>query len=200
MGKTTLYHPVSLHVIRGAAEYCGFQFGTIKQKWSDREKQTARYDVEIVKMPGDLMETGTLLGIHHDLQNCFMDDIRVHWVHMTQSGTWACQLAVGIPAGDAGLIPNPEPSIEPLPSPRGGGGGGEPDKIFATISDEGYAVCHFCKNKLFWATVYKYSEGESLQLVGQSGLECRGCWSLYDMNFMLLQGPMQPEDDYGDDE
>jgi len=129
MGKKTLYHPVSLHVIRGAAEYCGFQFGTIKQKWNDPEKRTARYDVEIKKMPDDLMKTGTLLGIHHDLQNCFMDDIRVHWVHMTQSGQWACQLAVGIPAGDAGLIPNPEPSIEPIPAPsrRGGGGGGEPD-------------------------------------------------------------------------
>jgi len=130
MGKKTLYHPVSLHVIRGAAEYGGFQFGTIKQKWNDPEKRTARYDVEIKKMPGDLMKKGTLLRIQYELQNCFMDDIRVHWVHMTQSGQWACQLAVRISAEDS-LIPNPDPSIEPLPAPSrrggGGGGGGGPD-------------------------------------------------------------------------
>lgn len=134
MGKKTLYHPVSLHVIRGAAEYCGFQFGKIKQRWAVPETQQASYDLEIARMPGDLATSGTLLRIHHDLQECFMDDIEVSWVHMTQSGKWSCRLWVKLKRGDQDIeklpvLPNPEPSIEPIYGGGGGGGGGQPDDM-----------------------------------------------------------------------
>jgi len=188
MGKTTLYHPISLYVIRGAAQYCGFEFGKIKQLFASVEGGRAVYTADITKMPRDLMKSGSLLRIHHDLQECFMDDIRIDWVHVKQSGLWSCKITVNLTNIDsqASLIPNPDPTIEPIHG-GGGGGGGEADKIFATISDEGFAVCHFCKNKLFWSQIYKYVEGDQPQLISQSGLECRYCWSLYDMNFVLIQ-------------
>jgi len=95
MGKTTLYHPVSLHVIRGAAEFCGFQFGKLKQLWSDQEALTARYEATIQRIPPHVDQKYTMF-IQEALQNCFMDDIRVHWVHLTKSGVLACQIQVDL--------------------------------------------------------------------------------------------------------
>jgi len=135
MGKKTRIHPVSLHVIRGAAEYCGFRFGKIKQTSNDNDLFRAIYDAEIVEMPRDLATKGTLLQIHHDLQECFVDDIRIEWVHMTKSGKWSCQIftyAKPPNLKDHQLLPNPEPSLIPI---GGGGGGG------------GGAVCERCKQK-----------------------------------------------------
>jgi len=95
MGKTTLYHPVSLHVIRGAAEYCGFQFGKLKQLWSDPEKMTARYEATIQRVPAAWVNESPMI-IQNELQNCFMDDIRVHWVHYTKSGILACYISTSV--------------------------------------------------------------------------------------------------------
>lgn len=95
MGKKTLYHPVSLHVIRGAAEYCGFQFGKLKQMWSQPEELSARYEVTIQQIPPRFQDKSNSI-IQEALQNCFMDDIRVHWVHNTKSGVLACFLQVQI--------------------------------------------------------------------------------------------------------
>jgi hypothetical protein len=91
MGKTTLYHPVSLHVIRGAAEYCGFQFGKLKQLWGNPEKRTARYEATIQQVPALFVNQSTMV-IQNELQKCFMDDIRVHWVHHTRSGVLGCHI------------------------------------------------------------------------------------------------------------
>jgi|SRR6267142_4839898 len=99
MGKTTLYHPVSLHVIRGAAEYGGFQFGKLKQMWSSRENATARYEATIQQTPAWLTNCSSLI-IQNELQTCFMDDIRVHWVHNTKSGVLACHLQVCVIGAD----------------------------------------------------------------------------------------------------
>lgn len=118
MGKTTLYHPISLLVIRGAALYCGWAFGKIKRLEVDNNRCTATYSAEIVKMPGDLAKNGTLLRIHHDLQECFMDDIRIRWVHMTQGGKWTCKIDVAVRHFETDIaaapLPNPEPGIEPI--------------------------------------------------------------------------------------
>jgi len=93
MGKTTLYHPISLHVIRGAAEYCGFQFEKVHQLNSFPENHTALYNVTIVKFPKgwnkqplDIMQSM--------LQDCFMDDIRVHWLRLNRKDQWMCHLQV----------------------------------------------------------------------------------------------------------
>lgn len=93
MGKVTLYHPVSLHVIRGAAEYCGFQFGKLKQMYADPENLAARYEATIQRVPPEFLDKSNSV-IQEALQQCFMDDIRVHWVHNTKSGVLACYLQV----------------------------------------------------------------------------------------------------------
>jgi len=93
MGKITLYHPISLHVIRGAAEFCGFQFGKLKQIWSEPENLRARYEATIQQLPSKINQND-MIYVQEALQNCFMDDIRVHWVHHTKSGVLACHLQV----------------------------------------------------------------------------------------------------------
>lgn len=166
MGKTTLYHPISLHVIRGAAEYCGFAFGKIKQLNSNAEEGRAVYTADVLKMPGDLMKTGTLLGIHHDLQECFMDDIRIDWVHMKQSGTWSCKITVYLKNAadsDVPLIPNPDPTIEPIHrengamkrSKPGAGGGGEVDVTWLIENDGTF--CTHCGRVFDETDVSTYS-------------------------------------------
>jgi len=95
MGKTTLWHPVSLHVIRGAAEYCGFKFEKVHQLNAFPEEGKARYNVTIVAWPKgwnmaplDLMQSA--------LQNCFMDDIRVHWLRRNRDDQWMAHLQVSV--------------------------------------------------------------------------------------------------------
>jgi len=95
MGKATLYHPVSLHVIRGAAEYCGFKFETITQINGYPELKVARYNITVVgfplnwdKQPLDIMQSM--------LQECFMDDMRVHWLRQNKKGRWMFHLQVEI--------------------------------------------------------------------------------------------------------
>jgi len=95
MGKTTLYHPVSLHVIRGAAEYCGFKFDKIHQLNGYPELKTARYNITVVgfpqgwdKQPLDIMQSM--------LQECFMDDMRVHWLRRNRDEKWMFHLRVEI--------------------------------------------------------------------------------------------------------
>lgn len=102
MGAATCYHPVSLHVIRGAAEYCGWKFGRIKQKWAFPEQRQARYDAELEILGCD-PKTTPITEMSMRLQDCFMDDIRVHWLHQLPSGKWACQLQVDITNGGAAL-------------------------------------------------------------------------------------------------
>ena len=96
MGKTTLYHPVSLHVIRGAVEYCGWKFKTIKQVDSNLEKGRASYIAEIEIMPNEVW-LSSALEMEKQLQKCFMDDIRVYWLRKTRSGKYFCDLVVTVP-------------------------------------------------------------------------------------------------------
>jgi len=95
MGKTTLYHPVSLHVIRGAAEYCGWQFGKIVQLDSDPKRKTARYRAEIAKIAPEVESSPSMVMLN-DLDNCFAADIHAHWLRQTQSGQWMVDLVVDL--------------------------------------------------------------------------------------------------------
>jgi len=93
MGKTTLYHPVSLHVIRGAAEYCGWKFGKIEQEFSDGERLRAQYKAIIERSPLDLKDV-PYKSIVKQLQHCFMDDIKVTHVSWSKKGVWYVILTV----------------------------------------------------------------------------------------------------------
>lgn len=95
MGATTLYHPVGLHVIRGAAQYAGFEFGKIKQLKADPEAGTALYNATIQVVPHELAFT-PLWQIWARLSSSFMDDIMVSKIGYSKSGVLTCWLDVNI--------------------------------------------------------------------------------------------------------
>jgi len=95
MGKITLYHPISLTVIRGAALYCGWKIGRIKQTEADPESTFASYIVEIVSMP-DGMDDMPNRVIQRQFQHCFLDDVEVRRVWMTVGGAWQARLNIDL--------------------------------------------------------------------------------------------------------
>jgi hypothetical protein len=95
MGKTTLYHPISLHVIRGAAEFCGFKFGKLKQLDSHEPGRHAWYSAEIESFPGGMdPDKASHKAIIGALRKCFMDDIRVTALWRTRTGKYFADLDV----------------------------------------------------------------------------------------------------------
>ncbi len=102
MGATKHIHPISLHVIRGAAEYCGWKFGKIKQVQYYVGLDKAEYVCELSQMPRSADEWPVKI-IHMQLQHCFMDDITVASVWVKPGGKFMARLFVQIdprPAGD----------------------------------------------------------------------------------------------------
>jgi hypothetical protein len=53
MGKQTLFHPVSLNIIRGAAEYGNFKLGKLRQKQMDKDGNVAFYQTSVLSLPDD---------------------------------------------------------------------------------------------------------------------------------------------------
>jgi len=98
MGKTTLYHPISLHVIRGAAEFCGWKFGRIEQIRSESESGYAEYVAQIEIVP-TRVDGSSFKAMLSDLAACFMQDIRPSWIRMTKGGKWVVDLYVDISEG-----------------------------------------------------------------------------------------------------
>lgn len=87
MGKTTLYHPVPLSVIRGAVEYCGWKFGRIVQTSSEPTEGWARYTAQITVIPSRVEGTSPMVMLN-DLRDCFAADIEAHWLRQPKSDTW----------------------------------------------------------------------------------------------------------------
>jgi len=87
MGKQTRFHPVSLNVIRGAAEYCGFRLGRIQQLSFDPKTETARYRVALLDMPGELR--GISLGeMQISIEGCFSVDVDITRVWFDRAGKY----------------------------------------------------------------------------------------------------------------
>lgn len=76
MGKTTLYHPVSLQTIRGALDQCGVKCGRIHQTDSSVGKGQAWYDIDIIKTPKSLDDL-PFKQWAKAFQDCFASDITV---------------------------------------------------------------------------------------------------------------------------
>lgn len=91
MGKTTLFHPVPLSVIRGAAEYSGWKFGRIERVSHDFEGGWARYTAQIEVMPQRVENVLPVVRLN-DLRDCFAADIEAHWLRQTKSGKWVVDL------------------------------------------------------------------------------------------------------------
>jgi len=85
MGKTTLYHPVSLHVIRGSLDYGGFQLGRIRQIFASPETGEAVYAAEVVVCPKGFTAKTPQQQIKL-LNSYFASDIRVVNIATRYSG------------------------------------------------------------------------------------------------------------------
>jgi len=82
MGAKKGYHPISLHVIRGAAEFCGWQFGKIVRLKEVVDEQRAEYKCTIVRTPRGANEWAPR-SFMRQLQHCFVDDIEVTQVELS---------------------------------------------------------------------------------------------------------------------
>lgn len=83
MGKQTRFHPVSLNIIRGAAEYSGFKLGKLRQYDNSEVLGYARYTVQILECPQDCQKV-ELLTIKQKLSSAFSWDVSVRDVWVTR--------------------------------------------------------------------------------------------------------------------
>lgn len=90
MGKQTKFHPVSLNVLRGAAEYGGFMFGKIRQLSYEEVNNSAVYKCDITKIPNNCDLTPLLIKARLDAM--FAADVEVLEVWVTRSGRWLCTI------------------------------------------------------------------------------------------------------------
>jgi len=93
MGKTFRFHPVSLHVIRGGAAYCGYKLGRIRQIELSEHRTRAKYVTTIEGYPLDL-DNPSLLDHQRTLNECFVSDIQVSRVWQTYGNKIYVEIAV----------------------------------------------------------------------------------------------------------
>lgn len=90
MGKQTKFHPVSLNVLRGAAEYGGFKLGKVRQLTYEEWSNSASYKCDLVQFPPDCDLNPDKL--HKTLNGLYAADVEVQLVWKTRSGNWHCIL------------------------------------------------------------------------------------------------------------
>lgn len=93
MGKTSLYHPVSLTALRGAAQYGGWKISRLHQLRSDVETGTAEYRATIEEGPKDYRDWPAR-AIRRQLGHCFMEDCEVTQVVVSDPGLVTVYLKV----------------------------------------------------------------------------------------------------------
>lgn len=95
MGKTVHMHPISLYVIRGAAQQAGWRLGRINLRHLTEDYKTAYYHIPIILVPQDLRDL-SLFNLRNSLQSCFSQDIRVGALWITHGGVTMCELGATI--------------------------------------------------------------------------------------------------------
>jgi hypothetical protein len=98
MGKKTLYHPVSVNVIRGQLEFHGITPGRLHQTWASFEKARATYRLQLDEMPKELWGKG-VDAIADYVQGCFSSDVTVHRVWITLVRTHQADRSIWILIG-----------------------------------------------------------------------------------------------------
>jgi len=86
MGKQTRYHPLPLSVLRGALEYCGWQFKTLRWTRDNQWQSYVAYKVTKLVPPKDapLMDVHTMKAA---LEKCFTSQVKIAGVtHNTNTG------------------------------------------------------------------------------------------------------------------
>jgi len=91
VGRKTLYHPVSLNVIRGSLELCGFKPGTIRQTVANETMKWAYYTVTLIDPPNDFKDLNQFQQIKM-LNGCFAADITVYWAGWNTKGQWCMNI------------------------------------------------------------------------------------------------------------
>jgi hypothetical protein len=91
VGKTTLYHPISLMTIRGAADQCGFRFGRLTQQGLDPKEGSARYRAEVTAAPKGWFEK-TQARQMAMVNACFNLDIWCVWAGLGTDGKYYVNL------------------------------------------------------------------------------------------------------------
>lgn len=110
MGKKTLYHPVSLNVLRGAAEYGGFALGKFRQTKFDETTNVATYDAVITKIPTRLEQSNFKILAAH-MNGLYASDVEVLQVWITRRGKLMCELQTH---ADLPLVPETTAGWNPL--------------------------------------------------------------------------------------
>ncbi len=98
MGKQTLFHPVSLYVIRGSLEACGWKIGRLTQTKLSTDRSVARYVGIIENAPRGMAPDPDLMV--QDMQDCFAADITVKWVKLDSRGRVAVTLETRVTNDD----------------------------------------------------------------------------------------------------
>lgn len=91
MGHSSLYHPVSLQVLRGALKYNGFTVGKFSQVLHDQERGTASYDLPVIQWDRSL-QGSTINEIHSAINASFAADVECQRVWVTPAGTYMARL------------------------------------------------------------------------------------------------------------
>ena len=76
MPKTTLYHPVSIYVIRGSFDYSEFGIGRLRQIWSNQSLGQAGYVAELTSCPKGFLSK-SIKGQLEAINRIFASDIQV---------------------------------------------------------------------------------------------------------------------------
>lgn len=84
MGKQTLIHPVPLSVLRGALEFCGWKFKSLKQIAVFDDGRKVAYKITGLKPPSDAPRYDPL-GAMLALQRCYNPPVLVDRVVMDTS-------------------------------------------------------------------------------------------------------------------
>jgi len=104
MGRQTRFHPVSLNILRGAAEYAGFKLGRIKQISPPGVSDHAKYIVPLLELPFDCQKQ-ELLVIAARLNSAYAADVLVTNVWATYGGKIYAVLETCVRGGEEGENP-----------------------------------------------------------------------------------------------
>ena len=96
MGKSTLYHPVSLTTLRGAAEFGGWKLGKFRQVKVDRESNHAIYEVQIIKHPASL-DDYSFASWRSVLSSLYSLDVTCALIWITKAGRYMALMESNLP-------------------------------------------------------------------------------------------------------
>lgn len=93
MGKQTRNHPVSLNVIRGAAEFGGFKLGKLRQLSYDEQFNVGYYKTDVLAIPDNCHRTpNEILGRLNDM---YSQDVLFTLCSLTSGGSVLVRFMTG---------------------------------------------------------------------------------------------------------